>query len=391
MHVYFIIIVKKHDNDHYDASLLITGVTGSGKSSLCGFLCCNRDAFKSQGGFASITSKSSAAAVTLRDKRIRLIDTPGFCDDYETEEEHMDEVGEALFLARKGVNAVGLAISAGTRYTKNNTAVINEISEISNNLWPFTFIVFTNADSLGSTEEERKETLKKNLSEERCPAPLLKLIKNLDHRYILIDSTNKTEEYHHLKVQELMDMVNSIYKKNNYKLYTNELFNKAKDIEEKILADKEKLKKKQKMAEFKAKFEEDAKRQQEIMAQEAKINEKLANQKRINMQKRMEGEEQTLQKQRDEALAQIEKDKQKLHEEKEKVQEEIKQLKLKASELQEDEQHELEEQADEEALEAYKQELRDLRRANEELKKKRSKKWFNVLAKKTTGKECTIQ
>ena len=354
-------------------------------------MCCNEDAFRAHGGFASITSKSAAAAVTLQNKSIQLIDTPGFCDDYETDDQHMDEVGEALFLARKGVNAVGLAISAGTRYTENNTKVIDEISNISNSLWPFTFIVFTHADNLGDTEEERQEMLKKNLSAKRCPAALLELLKRLDNRYVLLDSNDKTEEYHRLKVQEIMEMINSIYKKNDGKKYTNELFNKAKDLEEKILADKEEIKKKQKMAEFKAKFEEDAKREQEIIAQEARINEKLAKQKQLNMQKRIEGEEQANQKQRDELLTQIEEDKQKLLEEKEKVQEEIKQLQAKTDELQEDEQHELEEQADEEALKAYKQELRDLRQANEDLKKKRSRKWFNVLAKKSTGKECIIQ
>ena len=145
------------------------------------------------------------------------------------------------------------------------------------------------------------------------------------------------------------------------------------------------------MAAFKAKFEEDAKREQEIIAQEACINEKLAKQKQIDLQKRKEGKEQALQKQREEILAQIEEDKRKLHEEKEKVQEDIRQLQLKTADLQEDEQHEFQQQADEEVLETYKQQLRDLRRANEELKKKRSKKWFNILAKKTTGTECTIQ
>ena len=229
----------------------------------------------------------------------------------------MDEVGEALFLARKGVNAVGLAISAGTRYTKSNTTVINELSDLSSNLWPYTFVVFTNVDSLGNTEEECQKKLKMNLAEDRCPASLSKLLKNLNNRYILVDSTNKTQEYHRSKIQELMEMINKIYKANDYSLYTNELFNKAKDIEEKILAEKEDIKKKKKMAEFKAKFEGDAKRQQEIVAEEARINEKLAKQKQINAQKRLEGEEQALQKQREELLAKIEEDKRKLQEEKE--------------------------------------------------------------------------
>ena len=76
-----------------------------------------------------------------------------------------------------------------------------------------------------------------------------------------------------------------------------------------------------------------------------------------------------MQKQREELLAKIEEDKQKLQKEKELVQEEIKQLHLRAAELEEDEQHELEKWADKKALEAYKQQLSDLRKANEELKK----------------------
>ena len=46
----------------------------------------------------------------------------------------MDKVGEALLLTRKRINTVGLAISAGTGYTKSNITVISEISELSNNL-----------------------------------------------------------------------------------------------------------------------------------------------------------------------------------------------------------------------------------------------------------------
>ena len=89
-----------------DYTLLVTGVTGNGKSSLCNFLSCTAT------GFASITEKSGFTIITMQGKRVKLIDTPGFCDDYETEEEHMEEFGEAVVLASKGVNAIGLVTEA---------------------------------------------------------------------------------------------------------------------------------------------------------------------------------------------------------------------------------------------------------------------------------------
>ena len=85
-----------------------------------------------------------------------------------------------------------------------------------------------------------------NLAEDGCPASLLKLLKYLNHHYILVNSVNNTQEYHRLKIQELMEMISKIYKANDYSLYTNEIFNKAKAIEGKILAEKEDIKKKRK-------------------------------------------------------------------------------------------------------------------------------------------------
>ncbi|XP_065897538.1 uncharacterized protein [Dysidea avara] len=382
--------VTHNQSEDYDYSLLITGITGSGKSSLCGFICCDKEAYVSKPGFASETANSAAAIVTLQDKKIKLIDTPGFCDDFETDEQHMAQVGEGIFSARKGVNAVGLAINAGSRYTKNDTTVIKEISEIKN-LWTFTFIIFTHADSLGDTDDERKAKLKSNLALDRCPEALKDLMKRIKHRYILVDSTNNTEEYHRAKVQEIVEMVDVIYLDNDRKLYTNELFNKAKEIAEKYAAQKKEILGKKKMAELNAIFEAEAAKQAEVVAKQARIQEQLAKQKELNLKKRLEGEELQMQKQREEKLAQIEKEKLQLQDEKEKIQDEIAQLKQKVAEQQDDEAHQLETQAQQEALEELKKEFNALRVSNDDLRKKRSKKWYGVLTRKSTGKECVIQ
>ena len=86
----------------------------------------------------------------MQEKRVKLIDTPGFCDDYETEEEHMEEFGEAVVLARKEVNEIGLVISTKTRYTSNEKSTIDQMSQYQE-LWPYMFIIFTHARSLGVT------------------------------------------------------------------------------------------------------------------------------------------------------------------------------------------------------------------------------------------------
>ena len=65
----------------------------------------------------------------MQGKRVKLIDTPGFCDDHETKEQHMYESGKALVLASKGVNAIGLIISAKSRYTTNEAKTIEYMTE----------------------------------------------------------------------------------------------------------------------------------------------------------------------------------------------------------------------------------------------------------------------
>ena len=123
----------------YDYSIMVTGVTGSGKSTFCNFICAE-EVFQANDGLASVTAKTGAITKCLLGKTVRLIDTPGFCDEYETNEEHMKDLGQAIFLARSGVNAVGLAINASGRFTKNEARTIQEMSSFKE-IWPFTFII----------------------------------------------------------------------------------------------------------------------------------------------------------------------------------------------------------------------------------------------------------
>jgi len=217
-------------------SVLVTGITGSGKSSLCNFFCHSKTAFLSNSGFASVTSKAGAAIATINGQKVKLIDTPGFCDDYATEQEHMMEIGEAIYLARDGVNAICLAINADARYTRSESNTIKDLLELKS-IWPFTFIAFTNSGALGNSEELQKKQLQENLSEERCPQLLLNLLKTINHRYLLVESINVTDDpkaYYSYKATELLQMIQVIHQSNNRKLYTNEIFIKAKEMVDRV-------------------------------------------------------------------------------------------------------------------------------------------------------------
>ena len=176
----------------------------------------------------------------MQGKRVKLIDTPGFCDDYETEEEHMEEFGEAVVLASKGVNGIGLVISAKAHYTSNEKTTIDQMSQYQE-LWPYMFIVFTHARSLGVSEEDQTKHLQSNFEESRCPKSLKDLMQKVKNHYILVETikpSSDPEDYYQKKTKELEKMISSIYKANGFQVYTNELFNSAKAVLDKLMKEK---------------------------------------------------------------------------------------------------------------------------------------------------------
>lgn len=367
-----------------DYTLLVTGVTGSGKSALCNFLSCSNTAFETSSGFASVTAKSAAAIITMQGKRVKLIDTPGFCDDYDTEEEHMQEFGEAVVLASKGVNGIGLVINAKARYSSNERSTIDQMSQYQD-LWPYMFIIFTHARSLGVSEEDQNKQLQSNFEESRCPESLKDLMKKVKNRYILVESIKPSgdpEDYYQKKTKELEIMLSGIYEANGFQVYTNELFNRTKAVLDKLMKEKVEADKELKMTrsltdENIKKRLEDKKTEQEakLQIQMAAEEQKQMTQEKIEKRKTIliDTQEEVTQKQKEREEVQQELDKQYL---------EKQQLEKKLAE--EEEKRQIKRQA----IENVKKQLEEERKLhealkNEELKEKPSKKWYNFLSKKS--------
>jgi len=406
---------------------MVTGVTGSGKSSACNFFC-SEGVFTTNEGFASVTAKTGVVIKKVLGKTIKLIDTPGFCDEYESDDEHMKELGRAIFLARKGVHAIGFTINAGGRFTKNESKTFKEMTKFKE-IWPFTFILFTNAGVLGEDEQQRMSQLQRNLSAERCPQALHDLIKCVNNRFILVESVEPAENcqaYYKQKVRELLQMIGKIHELNGHRLYTNELCVKASKMVEQ--AQKEKVQKSEqqvvqtlraqvrelnrenslkKRKNFETQWWTFERRRKSLVEKANTLKlEAIAAADKIRkaaIEKAEQDYKEAIAAAEEEASSQInlakmeEKTKKKeLTQERDKdIAKEENIIKTNAEKLKNDAlkdmQKKLEEEACDEALESLKKELQLLRSQNKELMSQRNRNWYNTLSEKMTGKECVIQ
>ena len=214
------------DNDY---SIMIIGVTGSGKSTACNFFL-NQKVFNTKGGAVSVTTKSDAHNGTVLGKKVLFVDTPGFSDAYESEEQRMTDLGRALYFAQAGVHAIVICFNGTARFDLATEGVVNALDQLGT-FWPHAFVLYSHADDMGSTESEQKEQIYQWINNPRCPERLKWLLQQVQYRFMTVESRMRGNDpaYHQQKCKELMDLVEQVYTSNSRQLYTNKLFKWAKE------------------------------------------------------------------------------------------------------------------------------------------------------------------
>ena len=214
------------DNDY---SIMVIGVTGSGKSTACNFFL-NQKVFNTKGGAVSVTTKSDAHSGTVLGKRVLFVDTPGFSDAYESEEQRMTDLGRALYFAQAGVHAIVICFNGTARFNLATECVVNALDQLGT-FWPHAFILYSHADDMGSTESEQKQQIYQWINDPRCPERLKWLLQQVQYRFMTVESRMRGNDhvYHQQKCKELLDLVEQVYTSNNRQLYTNKLFKWAKE------------------------------------------------------------------------------------------------------------------------------------------------------------------
>ena len=240
---------------------MVTGITGEGKSSACNFLL-GKELIKVSLSSMAVISKTDSPSKVLQGREIKIIDTPGFCEDSEDDETNIKELGKAVVLAKTGVHAIALVINVqpvSHRFTSSQVALLKEL-ELLDNLWSFMFIIFSAAKSYGATDEEQRKRIKTIYDSPKCPEDFKKLLDRVEKRFMMLESTETNQDYRDAKLKEFLNMVDGIYHTNK-RLYSNELFEQAIKMYQEV-KDKEKNKEKERQeAKIKAKALEDEERE----------------------------------------------------------------------------------------------------------------------------------
>ncbi|XP_078318941.1 GTPase IMAP family member 9-like [Crassostrea virginica] len=215
------------DNDKVDVEdleddeefrMLIAGIRGVGKSALANSIAGSKIQ-ASKADFGTVTKKAAKIKRRLNDKSLIYFDTPGLSKDME-EEKVVKEYNKCLVKAAPGLHAI-LIVQKATTFTDDNHYFLKTFTKrFGENSWKFVLFVFTHVDEL---DEELKVQL------ENGDTRLHEWLKKCDGRYVGINNM-----IHGLKNQQqilrLLSAVDSLVKKNNEEIYTNEKFQKIYEV-----------------------------------------------------------------------------------------------------------------------------------------------------------------
>ncbi|XP_047242368.1 GTPase IMAP family member 7-like isoform X2 [Girardinichthys multiradiatus] len=205
--------------------MVLLGKTGAGKSSL-GNTICGDQLFTVSHSVNSETSKCKAITRSVSGRNLMVIDTPGFFDTDQSEEDLKPEIIRCITECAPGPH-VFLIVLKVEKFTEHEQAVIKKIyTYFSEDVFKYAVVVFTHGDQLpDGMQIEEFAGQNKLVSElvkkcgDRCHV--------FDHKYW---NNDQKEEYRNnqFQMERLLQTIDIMVRANKGSCYTNDFLKAVK-------------------------------------------------------------------------------------------------------------------------------------------------------------------